>query len=176
MSTQRGFLLIFTLCFVSLISLLVLSSMNQVMIFQQASAQRELVQQDFYQLERLARSLINAPKARLKSCMFAQDLANSSINSLLQGQGCRFNLKKNSYFYLIEDLGVYPCFIVINESIMYSSQHFRFTVLSAATEKHGASLMQLRVIKPIKLQSCNAPVHYVNSGISSWRYLSHVAI
>ncbi len=172
MKKQNGFILVFTLCLIVLISLLVLSSMNNLMLYQHAMTQHEIDHQNVYQLERITHQLIKLPKHQLKSCMYLQDLANHTIKELIKKEGCQLTTQKVPYRYLVEDLGIYPCLITVKDNLVYSTHHFRFTVLKSETEESNSILMQLRVIQSTKLKTCNASIHYIKVGISSWRYLS----
>lgn len=174
MKKEKGFILIFTLCITALISLLVLSSMKNLMLYQRATTKREMEHRDFYQLEGIARQLIHASKTRLEPCSYHQDQANHSIMQLIEKQGCQLTIQKRIYWYLVEDLGIYPCLMIVSAKSLYSSHHFRFTVLTPATPEHKASLVQLRVLKLAKLQQCSESISYVNPGISSWRYLPNI--
>ena len=174
MRQEKGFIFVFTLCITSLIGLLVLSCLQQLMLYQRATVKREAHHQDFYQLERLTRQIIHIPKESLISCMRKQDMANESILNLLNKQACQIKLGKKNYWYLIEDLGIFSCLMIAKDEALKSSHHFRYTVLAPATTEHSAFLIQIRVIEEATTLACYTSVNYVKAVISSWRYLGNL--
>jgi type II secretory pathway component PulJ len=174
MNKEKGFILIFALCITTIVSLLVLSSMKNLMIYQHAATIREREHQRFYQLERITRQLIHLPKKQLRSCTQEHDKANYSIIQLVEQQGCQLSIQETNYWYLVEDLGIYPCLITVNAKSLTGSHHFRVTVLTPETEEYSASLVQVRVIETAKSQLCTGTINYVRQGISSWRYLTNI--
>lgn len=169
MKQEKGFILIFTVCIITLVSLLVLSSMNNLLLYQRAASKREMMHQDFYQLERIAWRLIELSPRHFESCTYQGEHAR--MRQLLEQKGCSLKIKGRIYRYLVEDLGLYPCLMIVKEQALHASRHFRFSVLASPTQGHNAALIQLRVIRLAPAQVCSESISYVNQGISSWRYL-----
>lgn len=169
MKQEKGFVLIFTICIIALVSLFVLSSMNNLLLYQRAATKREMMHQDFYQLERIARRLIDLPSRNFGACTY--DGEHTRIMQLLEQKGCSLKIKGRTYRYLVEDLGRYPCLMIVKEQALHASWHFRFSVLASPIEEHSAALIQLRVIRLAPAQICSESISYVRQGISSWRYL-----
>ncbi|RUR04271.1 type II secretion system protein [Legionella sp. km772] len=174
MRKEKGFILIFTLCIMTLVSLLALSSINNLRLYQRALTNREIEQENFYQLERIVRQLITTPKTQLKACTRKEKQQNTSREYWLGQGGCQVRIKKRNYRYFIEDLGFYPCLMVVHKQMLYASHHYLFTVIAAPTSELRSSLIQLRVIRIASPQRCSEPISYVHPGISSWRYLPNV--
>ena len=81
---------------------------------------------------------------------------------------------KNNYWYLVEDLGSYPCLLTVSDDEIKATHHFRFTVLTPSTPEYSSSLVQIRVIRPHAKLYCGGEINYVATGISSWRYFANV--
>lgn len=167
---EKGYIFAFTLCIVSLISVLVLSSMQQMLLYQRAMNKQEQAHQYFYDLERIIHYLIALPEKERISCVQHQDSANEVLHQVLKKEGCALKTDKANYHYVIEDLGNYPCLMINDKTTIKATHHFRFTV---AQDKplQPSSIMQVRVIQPVPLLQCDSEVRYVDAGISSWRYL-----
>jgi len=166
----NGFIFMVTLCFISVISLLLLTYMQHVMIYQRASTKQEMHHQRFYQMEHLARGL---SKASFNSpCRWQQDVTNGAIEQLKMHGGCLLKLGQDHYRYIIEDLGIYPCLVVEHQGIIQSTHHSRVSLLLEANEEHAASALQIRMIHPAGELSCAQEPRMVTEGVSSWRFLS----
>lgn len=153
MNSEQGYILILTLCITALMSLLWLSNMQHLLLFQQASNRAEEQHQRFYQLEFLARSLIKMPLKKHSGCRF--DLNNY----------CEIKLQDQQYQYQVEDLGEYPCLVTQKNGKLTSTHHYRFTL------KDNRSTLEIRVMKPSTLPYCDQKIKPVIAGISSWRFL-----
>jgi hypothetical protein len=168
----KGFAFIVTLFLIALSSLLLLASMQQLLLYQRATAQQELQHQRFYQLETLIRQLeAKIPEGIKTQCIRKQDLANHAIEQLMNHQGCTLDLDGEHYRYLVEDLGMYSCLVVEDQGSARSSLHFRISLLLESTEAHSAVSIQIRSIKPARELACEGTPHQITRGISSWRYL-----
>jgi hypothetical protein len=155
-------------------SLLLLASMQHVLLYQRASNKQEEGHQRFYELEHIARHLIDAPIDKLQACMIKQNLANKALQQVKDKGRCTITVKKNNYRYLIEDLGEYSCLIGLHKGAKKSTHHFRFTLLSLLDKNPPSLVVQIRVIRLAKSFSCTKNVKYVALGISSWRYIENI--
>jgi hypothetical protein len=168
---HHGFILLFTLCLIAVISLLLLTGMQQVLLFHKAINQQEKEHQNFYQLEHIAFQLANpASLNRDLSCRRQGDFANQVIEQLMHHKGCSFLIAGIKYHYLVEDLGAYSCLVVTHNNNYYSTHHWRVT-LQAQFKEDERALLQIRVIQPGPELECTGELHPVMAGISSWRYL-----
>ena len=170
MNKSRGFIFLMTLIIISVISLLLISCMQQILLYHKTLNKQEQRHQSFYELEHLAMQLAST-KSLNKSCMEYGDSPNRIIKELSNNEGCEINAGKYKYKYIIEDLGDFPCLIVQKGKISHATQHLRISIISSGDEEHAASLLQIRVIKPIGALECVGKKHLVSLGISSWRYL-----
>jgi hypothetical protein len=167
MKTQ-GFVFIMTLCFTAVLSMLVLSSMHQVLLYQQAANRQEQVHRRFYQLEYTARALIKAPPKAWSKCRISQNKANKVMQQVRANQGCTLAVGETTYKYLVEDLGPYPCLVTKDAQ---ATRHFRLTLLAHFGEESGDSLLQIRIIEPVDEPIfCDRTPKTIATGISSWRY------
>lgn len=154
----------------ALITLLVLTGMQYVLLFQRAVARQENQHQEFYQLEHLARQL--AVSKTEKSCVLHQDNPNQVWAQLRAKHGCSLAIKDSHYQYLIEDLGVYPCLVVDYKKQKYTTRHLRVSLLVLRDDELASSLLQIRVVKPAGTISCTTIPRQITKGISSWRYVT----
>jgi len=173
MKQQQGFIFIVTLYITAIMSLLLLSSMQHVLLYQRAVNKQEEERQRFYQLEHIARHLIHVPIDKLHQCIIKSNSANQVIQQVIKKQGCSFVVGMATYQYLIEDLGEYSCLVSLHQEVLKSTHHFRLTLLAPSDTEYPSSLIQIRVIKPATSLSCVHKTKYVALGISSWRYLEN---
>lgn len=169
MKIQTGFIFIFTLCITAIMSVLLLATMQNVLLYQRASNQQEEVHFRFYKLEHSAHKLINVPLKKIPRCILKQDLANKVIGQAKKSS-CRIVMDKMVYHYLIEDLGEYPCLVSGPQGNLKSTHHFRYTLLLPSD--NPVMILQIRVIRPAKFFNCIKQAKYVALGISSWRYIN----
>lgn len=167
-----GFIFLMTLCVILVISLLVLASMQQVLLYYKAINRQEVLHQNFYQLEHLAMQLVRSSSLHTsKDCYLQEDNANTVIKKLIN-KGCSIILSQKKYLYGIEDLGEFPCLVLEQGGQKYISHHFRVTVLQDEQDI-ASSVIQLRFIKLSSSSlSCSEEEIWVKEGVSSWRYLS----
>lgn len=152
-------------------SLLLLSSMHHVLLYQKAAHNWEKGHYDFYQLEYVARHLLRMKTSQLQGCVIKQNRANLVIQQVARKKGCGLTVGGKDYNYIVEDLGDYPCLMVKQQKKIKPTHHYRFTVLRRSMEQQPASLVQLRVIKlSTEELLCSGEANYVSTGISSWRY------
>ncbi|MFT4059960.1 MAG: type II secretion system protein [Legionella sp.] len=170
---ESGFIFLITLIVIAVISILVLSSMQQILVYYKAENKAEELHRNFYQLEDVAIQLVKSFQSNL-TCMAHQDSANLAIEYLLQHQGCIFTTGTNEYHYFIEDLGNFPCFIAYKHGRKYSTYHRRISVIHIKSGE-PQSLLQLRFIAAGAVLKCQAQEHVIHFGISSWRYLAAIA-
>lgn len=168
----KGFIFLMTLCTILVISLLLLTCMQHVLLYGKAINRQELQHQNFYQLEALVNQLAQTKFYDMnKECIVHGKGANNVIGSLFNNKGCQLINGDSQYRYFIEDLGVFPCLIVVRDGQSYPTHHFRITVLHGADEHQPVtSIVQVRTIKESIAVRCEREEHRVAEGISSWRY------
>ncbi len=159
MKTEQGFVLILTLCFISIISMLILSSMQHVLFYLRMINHHKEQQDHFYQAEIIIRQLATNPVAT--KCLSPEIGANKVIASLMNS-----HCIKDNYPYIIEDLGEFPCLVSKKTEHLVSTHHFRISLM---VQNHG--LLQIRTMQPTAQNNCRKQPKYITSGIHSWRYL-----
>ncbi|MFJ1268080.1 type II secretion system protein [Legionella lytica] len=169
---EQGFIFLIVLLITAVISLLVVSSMQHLLLYFKASNHQEALHQRFYQLEALALQLAQQ-KSSVSSCIRHQDAANRALDILLQHQGCSFKDGELSYQYFIEDLGFFPCLVVYEQGQKHASHHQRISVLSLE-EGVPVSFLQIRYLSASTMANCTGKERLIRLGISSWRYLGAV--
>lgn len=166
-----GFIFMLTLSVIAIISLLLLSAMQQLMLYQRSASTRNLTHQGLYQLEDVAGQLINLSRID-KACVKAQDKANGIMQVLLHHKGCLFVSGQSHYRYLFEDLGDFPCLVEAQDGVLRSTHHLRLSLLLVSDDDMPPKVLQIRVIqKGVRATCLNTP-HEVHLGLSSWRYIS----
>ncbi|MFA6301796.1 MAG: type II secretion system protein [Legionella sp.] len=173
MFKNSGFILVMTLLTVAVISLLVLSSMQHILLFHKAMNTLEQHYQHRVQLESIGMKLLQ--KNASTSCVASWDFANKSMQKLLNYEGCRVEDSTARFLYIIEDLGEFPCLLIREKNKVYSSHHKRVSVLLLNEEGRADSLMQLRYISAINYLGCTEEEQEVRPGISSWRYFAGIS-
>lgn len=172
MKKLRGFIFLMTLMVVAVISLLVLTSMQHILLYHQAINKQEELHQNFYQLEEIALQLAQHT-ALAAECVGHKDAANQVMHKLLQGEGCSLKEDSSEYQYFIEDLGAFPCLVVRKQGLRRASYHRRVSVVRME-EGYPASLLQIRFIIAGPVMDCMATERVIRSGVSSWRYFAAV--
>lgn len=174
MKVQQGFIFLITLLITTVISLLVLTSMQHLLLYYKVANRQKELHQNFYQLESVASQLAHKKYQSIEShCVIQQDSANQVMHKLLHCRGCFLNVNGLSYQYVIEDLGAFPCLISNVKGQKHTTYHRRISVVSIANQK-PISFLQIRFIAPGSGIDCVGKEHLVNLGVSSWRYVAAV--
>lgn len=169
---NRGFIFFMTLCLISIMSALVLLCLQHLLLYHQVLNKQEEGHQRFYQLENIALQLINNPSLVMApECIQWEDSANKAMEMLAAGKGCLLQVEGESYLYLLEDLGDFPCLILTERKKKLTSHHLRLSLLLEGRHGFSALGLQIRLIKSGGISKCKGRKHNVFSGISSWRPL-----
>ena len=150
-----------------ILTTLVLTLMQAVFLYIKISNQEATKHEALYQLEAVAHRLIRAEND--PNCVVTEESPNQIVDLLLHNQGCSFNDNNRQYYYMIDDLGLYPCLQIVVGKKIYSSHHW---LISAATAPPQQSILQLRIAKPARAIICDlVEARQINRGVISWRYL-----
>ncbi|MBA3537603.1 MAG: hypothetical protein H0T84_13515 [Tatlockia sp.] len=170
-SKQAGLVLLTTIMVIGLLALLTLSQLQILLLDFKAISMASKKKQDFWTLETAANTVLrNIALEGQESCLLSEKDPDVVINLLKNKKGCPLIHEKQPFYYLIEDLGVFPCLQVLIDNKIYSTRHFRLSIHSA--EKHAA-ILQLRHARIEKLVICdNNEPKQSKLGLQSWRYLS----
>ncbi|MGL5742539.1 MAG: type II secretion system protein [Legionella sp.] len=143
MRTQGVFIFLITLLIIAVISLLLLSSMQHILLFHKAANRQEMQHQNFYQLEHVAMQLASKPLTAVgQNCVVHEDSANQVLERLLKHQGCSLANGLLQYHYFIEDLGELPCLRTIYHGNQHATHHKRVSVVQM-NEETVASFLQI---------------------------------
>ncbi len=174
MKQEPGFILLLTLTILMVMSLLLLSSMHQLLLSQRALAHRALQHHLFYQLEHVIRDISRLNKSVWQPCILEQDAANDVLKQVIQKKGCVIAKNNVRFQYIVEDLGTYSCVLIKQHDIDRATHHWRISVRSLAEKKNPMMIIQVRIIQPANEDStCALIVHHAKAGISSWRFLHY---
>ncbi|CAM2971880.1 hypothetical protein [Legionella worsleiensis] len=174
---HAGFILLMTICTLLVISVLVLFSMQQVIMYRNALNRQLTRHQNFYCMEDALMQIAEQELHQIDpGCVVSVQGAGKVIDKLVHNAGCLLSTGGKSYTYLVEDLGYFPCQMVQKGKKFFISRHLRVTLLQSTDEyNHTASVMQVRVIKgSSSAQSCPGERRTVLEGVNSWRYLPDV--
>ncbi|KTD72945.1 hypothetical protein [Legionella tucsonensis] len=167
---NKGFILLLTLLIIAVISLLILTSMQHVLLYYKTINKQEVLHQNFYQLEDIALRLLHQRTALSPDCVTRSDSANQVIHNLLEYKGCSLKSGLTQYKYYVEDLGEFPCLVVRYKGRKSASHHQRVTVVPFE-EGSPVALLQIRYISAGRVIPCLVKEHAIPLGVSSWRYL-----
>lgn len=170
---SRGFIFLMTLCMLLVMSVLVLTCMQHVLLYYQAINKVEKHHREFYALENIATQLAQRDLSS-SPCIEHSDEPNKIVTRLATKAQCSITYNSIQYHYLIEDLGVFPC-LIIEAASPYSSYHRRISVL-AVNQEHNRAVVQIRFIHPVARVACSTKAQAIKPGVSSWRYLSEAKI
>lgn len=166
-----GFIFMLTLSVIAIISLLLLSAMQQLMLYQRSASTQNVTHQGLYQLEDVAAQLIHASGID-EACVKSQDKANDIIQLLLNHQGCLLVSGQIQYRYFFEDLGNFPCLVEAQDGLVRATHHLRLSVLLVPDDDKPPKVLQIRVIQRGARATCHKRPQDVLLGVSSWRYIS----
>lgn len=168
----QGFIFVMTLITTAVISLLVLTSMQHILLYYKAINKQEQLHQSFYQLEEVTLQLARSPVASVDAgCVTHTDSANQVMQKLMHREGCALQKAAFDYQYFIEDLGEFPCLLVYEQGQKRATYHRRISVVQME-EGYPASLLQIRFITKGSILKCDRKEHSIGLGVSSWRYLA----
>jgi len=164
MLRQRGSLLFMAIMLTGLLSLLVLSQMQLILLHIKAVNQVIDRHKTLAELEQAAQRLLLRDRA---DCVQRGDDPNVSIARLKRQDGCLYHEQARSYRYRMEDLGVIPCLYSVVKGKKFGSHHWRLTIAAASGQ-----LLQLRFAKTAAYLPCERHVESgIKTGILSWRSL-----
>lgn len=162
----QGFILITVMLLLGLITLWVSVLLQQVLLYAQTANQMLMQHDIFHQLEVTANAIITSPF--LHDCT-VNFMDPNEVKSLVRKHGCIKKGDKQNYYYLIDDLGLYPCLHFSIDGREYSSQHWLLTIMSLEPR---SPILQIRTAKPSPIVTCNFnAIQLIHSEIISWRYL-----
>lgn len=166
----KGFVLFTTMLMLSMLTLLILSLMQELLLFVKAGNKLAKRHQSFYQLEAAAHELRVSHFANQENqCTVEERASHDVIVRIKQGDGCEKIMRQRVYLYLIEDLGDFPCLQILSKHLVWSSHHWRLTVVSK-TQSH--EMLQLRFAQKVALKKCTAKTVDIVEGVVNWRHLT----
>ncbi|MBA2649708.1 MAG: type II secretion system protein [Legionella sp.] len=161
-----------TLILISIISVLISSNLQHILLYYKAIHTMELQHAQVFQMEVLASQLVRNSNVS-SHCILQWDDANQAIQSLMNNKGCILVVGSRRFQYLLEDLGDFACLIVKSDNAKLSTNHRRLTLMLASEDKSKSNpIIQIRDIRAIAYQKCMVKESPISLGISSWRLLS----
>lgn len=169
MKRTDGFVLFTTILMLAMLTLLVLSLMQAMLLYVKAGHELTVRHQTFYQLETAAKVIRLSQLANQEAPCTVEEKPFHSIIESLSKRGCEKVIHSHVYLYLFEDLGVFPCLHMVRKHHTFSSHHWRLTVIP---KKQPSEVLQLRITSKANLQACDGNVVDIRQGMVSWRYLT----
>lgn len=165
---QSGLILFSTLAMIIIISLLLLSQMQQIMLYAKALGQQNHSAQRLLQMEAIAEKLVHDKTLTDNwDCMLEQDEPNAILD-LVEKRGCKVN-GNAPYQFLIEDLGIVDCLLIREKSGIFASHHRRFSLIQ--NEEEEKNYLQIRQIEAsVSKGSCSKSPKIIEKGLVGWRY------
>lgn len=174
MTRQKGIVLLTTIMMLALLAMLVLSEMQGIFLYHKALNHLLEKHQSLYQLEAQANILALNDWSMKRNCVIKEQNPNKIIGLLKSRQACSLIHEKQQFFYLVEELGLFPCLQTMVNKITYSTRHLRINLLKTGTK---SAFLQLRVANLVPLASCeNSSPTSIKAGLVSWRYLIKTAM
>ena len=150
-----------------ILTMLVLTLMKAVFLNIKVDNQVVIKHEALYQLEAVAHKLINAPID--PNCLVIIDDPNQALDLLLHHGGCSLIDHNRQYYYVVDDLGLYPCLQIISGKKIDSSHHW---LINVATAPPRQEILQLRIAKPVQAMACDFfEARQIHQRVISWRYL-----
>lgn len=143
---QQGFVLISIILLLGMVSLLLISQLEQ--LFKQHKVLNQYLQKEKH-LQLMEQGIYQ---------LASQGLQNSSGEMTLQ---------KQTFFYQIEDLGVFPCLRIVSFQKSLPSRHWLIRLQSRTLFPRT---MQLRLAKSSETDSpaCKKNLRWIKEGLQSW--------
>jgi hypothetical protein len=163
---QSGIILLSTISMILILTLLLLTHMQQIALYTKALALQAKEDRNFYQLELKAKQLLLAKPP--EKCLVISDDANGILKRL-STQGCPIQDGNLRYRYLMEDLGIWNCLQIKTQNQSLASHHKRLSLIQQA-ETGEISYLQMRLVLPESPLHCRGKVFFITPGISSWRF------
>ncbi|CDZ77103.1 hypothetical protein BN59_01385 [Legionella massiliensis] len=160
-------MLVTTLMMIVVSSLLVLSQMRLFLLDYKVLSLLKEKQQSLRALEAVVAKL--AAQATPGECILKEQAPNLIVDLLKNKRGCIFIHEEHSYYYLIEDLGVFPCLQIQRDNLNYSTHHLQIS-LGALSQR--STILQIRFAKLAEFVHCeNQKPGKSRLGLLSWRVL-----
>lgn len=160
---MKGFVLITTILMLFIISSLVLSIQSLIFTYTKAVNQLVIKTQAYYKLDSFTHKILAYFDRYLsESCIYKNlDMDAISYNMLLKN-GCR---GPEEDYYLISDLGRFPCMQIDFAKNPYTSHHW---LLNTASPDLPNKIMQIRVALISDLSNCKIEqARKINQGMVS---------
>ena len=153
---------------IAIMTLLVLSLLQVLLLYTKASNQLALKNAKLYQLEAVAARIIH-DDFKLKCSAIYTDDANVAALELHTKTSCSTIFDGHKYFYTLANLDVYPCLIIRSDGLNYASYH---SLISISSAEERSAVLQVRIAAPSDISICKPELQSVIAqGIMSWRYL-----
>jgi hypothetical protein len=168
---QNGVVLVTTIMMLGLITILILSQLQQIFLYHKAIRQIDEHQQKLYRLEAIANQLVRDIKVNInEACVVPEQDPDEVVDKLKNTGGCLLSDANESYEYLIEELGIFPCLQVDFNNHRYSTWHRRLTI---RLRGQRLGFLQLRIAQQVSKQFCvEEQIRIIKQGIISWRFRS----
>lgn len=173
MNRQKGMILVTTILMITLLSMLVASLLEMVLLYVKTSAAIIAKHKDFYQTEASALKIFTKQNVlKNASCQIDESNPNRVLSLLLKKKGCEFQSNGYSYRYFLEDRGIYSYLCMVAGGTQWSTHHWQ---LSMVQDSLRTSFVQIRMALPETSEPCTLKEPtIIPLGVISWHYIENV--
>lgn len=170
MKQQDGLILFITLIILGMMSLLLVSQMQQIILQQQGLNQLTEQQRLLQNLEKQVHRLLHSNQLWSQPCIIKATSPLAGVVPLQQGRGCRISQDDVTYRYVIADMGEIDCLPVRVDGVNYSSRHGWIIITQ---DKDSQGCLQVHFAQRAKVWNCPQKFpRLIREGIQSWQYVA----
>ncbi|MBA4696526.1 MAG: hypothetical protein H2069_03925 [Legionella sp.] len=163
---QEGVILISSLLILTVLASLLLTNMQSSLLSRRALNQWMHKTHTLAAIEGKAIHILSTP---IKKGCFTEALSPNAIMTVLQQkQACALISGNETYYYIFENIGLFPCITLPCGTKTCGTFHRRLSVFNPKND----AFLQIRLAEPVAHSSCEAQVHRPIKGrVLNWRYL-----
>lgn len=165
-SKEAGIILLSTICIMAVMSLLIVTSLQQQVLYARVLGRLQAHDKDLYHLEKLGLKLL----AMKRNACLIKSVPGENVWAQMPIKGCSVEQADRHYQYLIEDAGIFSCWMINTKDGLKASRHFRL-LLRQSDEEGREHYLQLRDIQAVEsLEPCEDEKQIIQGGIHGWQY------
>ncbi len=160
---QVGMVLLTTMMMIGILTMLILTLMQGVLLYIKANNQIVSNHRLFHQMEATVHKLnLHDP-----ACTVQDKNPNELFALLAAHQGCKITDGTRQYAYLLGDLGLFPCLQMVLDEARHGSRQVLVTMASMQPPNLA---LQLRIALLAETAECGLSIsHQIHPGVMSWR-------
>lgn len=129
-SNAQGFILAMTLFLLAIVTTTLLYWLEALWLYRQSCHMIERKHKNFYALEKLAFGLINKQiQITQPDCIVSASEPTVIIQNIYNVKSCKTTISRRQFNYIIEDLGAFPCHLLLSVDHWQASHHWRLSIV-----------------------------------------------